>query len=291
MTAARLGRRALVLAGDIPGGQLLSIEKVDGFPGYPEGIAGHDLCPLLQEQATGAGAEFLMSGAERICAQDGQWQVTTTEGDVLSRAMIVATGSSLKKLGVSGEERLTGSGVSQCASCDGTLFPGRTVAVIGGGDSAMQEALTLAEFAGRVIILHRGGALTGQAYYRDRVIAREKIDVRFNTIVEEILGDARVSGLRVQDIRTGARFELETAAVFAYVGLQPNAGFLHGLIEFDPTGRIPTDADMRTELIGVCAAGTVRSQSACRAASAAGDGVSAAVAVDRYLTDGSWRAG
>ena len=291
VTAARLGRKTLVLTGDVPGGQLISIEKIEGYPGFPEGVPGYDLCPMLQEQAAAAGAEFMMTGLERLDPQDGQWCVTTGEGDILARAVIVATGSSLKKLDVPGEERLTGNGVSHCASCDAPLFRDRIVAAVGGGDSAMQEALTLAAFASKVIILHRGDALTGQACYRDRVTAHQKIDIRCNTSVTEILGEAKVTGLRTRQSREGAVADLEVAAVFAYVGLQPNTAVLRDRLSLDRAGRISTDGWMRSELTGVCAAGTVRCQSPYRAVSAAGDGASAAVTVDRYLTDGSWREG
>ena len=288
-TATRLGRNTLVLTGDVPGGQLMSIEKIEGYPGFPEGVPGYDLCPMLQDQAAAAGAEFMMTGLKRLDAQDGQWRVTTGEGDVLARTVIVATGSSLKKLDVPGEERLTGNGVSQCASCDAPFFRDRIVAVVGGGDSAMQEALTLAAFASKVIILHRGDVLTGQASYRDRVAAHRKIEVRCNTAVTEILGEAKVTGLRTRQSRDGAVADLEVAAIFAYIGLQPNTTALQDRLSLGLAGKILTDGWMRSELAGVCAAGTVRSQSPCRAVSAAGDGATAAVAVDRYLTDGAWR--
>jgi thioredoxin reductase (NADPH) len=291
VTAVRLGRKTLVLTGDVPGGQLMSVEKIEGYPGFPEGIPGYDLCPMLQDQATAAGAEFMMTGLDRLDAQDGQWRVTTGEGDILARAVIVATGSSLKKLDVPGEERLGGNGVSQCASCDAPLFRDRIVAVVGGGDSAMQEALTLAAFASKVIILHRGHALTGQTCYRDRVTAHQKIDIRFDTAVTEILGEAKVTSLHTRQLRDGAVADLEVAAIFAYIGLQPNTAALQDRLSLDRAGKIPTDDWMRSELIGVCAAGNVTSQSPCRAVSAAGDGASAAVTLDRYLTDGSWREG
>jgi thioredoxin reductase (NADPH) len=291
VTAARLGRKTLVLTGDVPGGQLMSIDKIEGYPGFPEGVPGYDLCPMLQDQAAAAGAEFVMTGLERLDAQDGQWRVTTGEGDILARAVIVATGSSLKKLDVPGEGRLAGNGVSDCASCDAPLLRGRIVAVVGGGDSAMQEALTLAAFAAKVIILHCGDVLSGQASYRDRVTAHRKIDIRFDSVVTEILGEAKVTGLRTRQSRNGAVADLEVAAIFAYIGLQPNTAVLQDRLSLDLAGKIPTDGWMRSELIGVCAAGNVRSQSPCRAVGAAGDGASAAVTVDRYLTDGSWREG
>jgi thioredoxin reductase (NADPH) len=289
LTAARLGRRTLVLAGDVPGGQLASIDNVEGFPGFADGVAGYWLCPTVQEQAAAAGAEFAMESVESLAPQRGQWLVTTAERAILARAVIVATGSTLKKLGVPGEERLSGRGVSQCASCDGSLFRDRIVAVVGGGDSAMQEALTLAAFAAKVIVLHRRGALRGQASFCQRVAAHPKIETRFNATVTEILGDDRVTGLRARDVGTGASFELEIAALFVYVGLQPKTAFAAELFSLDSAGRIPTDALMRTARTGICAAGNVRGGSPCRAASAAGDGANAAAAVDRYLADGSWR--
>jgi thioredoxin reductase (NADPH) len=153
----------------------------------------------------------------------------------------------------------------------------------------MQEALTLAEFASRVIILDRGLALAGQAVYRDRVAAQSKIEVRANTVVEEILGDATVSGVRIRDMSGGTASDLEASGVFVYIGLQPNAAFARGRLTLDDTGRILTDGWMRTELPGVCGAGTVRSGSFGRAASSAGDGATAAIAIDRYLADGTWR--
>src|SRR6202051_389534 len=254
-TPPRLGRKTLVLTGDVPGGQLMSIEKIEGYPGFPDGIPGYDLCPMLQDQAAAAGAEFMMTGLERLDAQDGQWRVTTGEGDILERAVIVATGTLLKKLDVPDEQRLAGNAVSQCASCDAPLFRDRIVAVVGGGDSAMQEALTLAAFASKVIVLHRGDALIGQACYRDCAAAHPKIDIRFNTAVTEILGEAKVTGLRTRRSRDGAVADLEVAAIFAYIGLQPNTAVLHDRLSLDRTGRIPTDCWMRSELVGVSAAG------------------------------------
>jgi thioredoxin reductase (NADPH) len=161
--------------------------------------------------------------------------------------------------------------------------------VVGGGDSAMQEALTLAAFASKVVVLHRGTALTGQACYRDRVSDNANIELRFNTVVKEIAGDTAVRSVRVETHLAGAAADLEVNAVFAYVGLQPNTAFLEGCMKLDPNGRIPTDDFMRGELPGLCAAGTVRSRSPHRAVSAAGDGACAALAVHRYLADGSWR--
>jgi thioredoxin reductase (NADPH) len=291
VVAARLGRKTLVLTGDVLGGLLLSIEKIEGFPGYPDGVPGYDLCPLAQEQAVAAGAEFAAGELTRLEAQDGGWRVAAGEADYAARAVIVATGAALKRLAIPGEERLRGRGVSHCASCDAPLLRGRVVAVVGGGDSAMQEALTLANAASRVILCHRGSALAGQATYRDRVSQHPKIDLRPNTVVDEIVGGETVAGVRARNAATGLVTELEVSGVFVYVGLAPNTAFLQGRLNLDDTGRILTDGWMRTELRGVCAAGIARAGAAGRAVASAGDGTTAAIAADRYLGDGSWRQG
>jgi thioredoxin reductase (NADPH) len=288
LTAARLGRRTLVLTGDLLGGQLVSIETVDGYPGFPDGIPGYDLCPMAQEQAANAGAEFAATAAERLEATGETWRLATGEGDFVARAVVLATGCALKQLGVPGEERLRGKGVSHCATCDAPLLRNRPVAVVGGGDSGLQEALTLAAHASRVVILEKGAALTGQAAYRDRVKAERKIEIRCNAVVEEILGADKVAAVRIRDMQSGAVSELEAAGVFVYTGLVPNTALARGLLGLDSAGAIPTDASMRSSLTGLLAAGTVRSGSPGRAASAAGDGATAAIAIDRYLADGEW---
>jgi thioredoxin reductase (NADPH) len=287
MVAAQLGRRTLVLTGDILGGQLLSIEKVEGFPGHPDGIPGYDLLPMAQEQAGAAGAEFAAATLQSLARNEDGWRLDTGGGELSARAVIIATGASLKPLGVPGEARLAGKGVSHCATCDGPLLRNKAVAVVGGGDSAMQEALTLAQFAPRVIILNRGPTLTGQIAYRERVTSQRTIEVRHNTAVEDILGETAVSGLR---LAAGGRMtDLPVEAVFIYIGLKPNSEFLGDLTARDPDGLIVTDAWMRTDVPGLCAAGTVRLGSPGRAVGSAGDGATAALAADRYLSDGIWR--
>lgn len=289
LTSARLGRATLVLTGDILGGQLLSINKVDGFPGFPDGIAGYELCPMAQEQAAAAGAEFSATTLKQLAQEGRQWRVKTAEGEEhAARAVILATGAGLKALGVPGEARLQGKGVSHCASCDAPLLRDRSAVVVGGGDFAAQEALTLAEFAARVIILHRGEALSAQPAYRDAVLAHPRVELRFNAVLDEILGDNKVTGVRVRDRATGQAADVETSGVFVYIGLQPNSAVLQGRAALDPAGRISTVASMRTELPGICAAGAVRSGWPGRAVASAGEGATAAVAVDRYLRDGTW---
>jgi thioredoxin reductase (NADPH) len=284
--AARAGRSTLVLGGRAPGGLLLSIEQIEGLPGFPDGVPGYELCPMLQEQAADTGADVRMFELAAIAPADGGWLLTTDEGDVHARALIVATGARLKALGVDGEERLQGRGVSHCASCDAPLMRDRVVGVVGGGDSALQEALTLAESVANVIVLHRGDELTAQATYRRRALEHPNITVRYGTIVEEILGDDTVTGVRTRDADTGATDELELGGVFVYVGLQPNTEPLADLLTHD--GRVTTDAAMRTTLPGVLAAGILRRGSLGQAAISAGEGAAAAKAADRYLADGEW---
>ena len=289
LTAARLGRRTLVLTGDVLGGQLLSINKIDGYPGFPDGVPGYDLCPMAQEQAAAAGAEFAMTELSEISQDGGRWRLSTASGEEHeARALIVATGTALKKLGAPGEERLFGKGVSHCASCDAPIMKNRVVAVVGGGDSAAQEALTLAEFAARVIILQRGDALSAQASYRDAVTSHPKIELRFNTVVAEILGVASVAGVRLRDTGSGEVQVVDAAGVFAYIGMAPNTDFLAKKVRLDAAGRIATDHALRTELPGILAAGSVRSGWLGRAVMSAGDGAAAAISADRYVGSGAW---
>lgn len=289
LTSARLGRKTLVMVGDILGGQLLSINKIDGYPGFPEGIAGYDLCPITQEQATAAGAEFGTATLAALTPEGGRWRLTASDGETYGAGgVVIATGANLKKLGVPGEERLFGKGVSHCASCDAPLMRGKRVAVIGGGDSAAQEALTLAEADVRVVIVHRGAALRAQAAYRDALAGNPKIELRCNSEVTEIVGEASVTGVKVRDRATDGMSLLEVAGVFAYIGLAPNSASLAEQIVLDPDARIPTDSAMRTALKGVCAAGAVRAGWPGRAAAAAGDGAAAAIAIDHYLSNDAW---
>jgi thioredoxin reductase (NADPH) len=287
LTSARLGRRTVVLTGGTIGGQLVSIDKIEGAPGFPDGVPGYDLCPMAQEQADAAGVHFLMAECDSL-ARDGEgWRLASAEGELVAPAVVLATGTALAKLGVPGEERLVGKGVSHCASCDAPLLRGQTAVVAGGGDSAMQEALTLADHLGKVILLERGEALTGQIPYREAVGGNPKIELRFGVTIEEILGDAAVTGVRIR--QSGSASELEAAAVFPCVGLVPNAALAHGLAPLDATGRIRVDAAMRTAAPGLFAVGNVREGSPHRAAGAMGDGAAAAVALDRFLAGGGWR--
>lgn len=290
LTSARAGWKTRVLTGPSLGGHLLSIERIDGYPGFPDGVPGYDLCPIIQEQAVAAGAEFSAAEAKALHADEARWRVTTSQGDVRARAIVAATGTTLKTLGIPGEEQLRGKGVSHCASCDAPLLRNRVVGVVGGGDSALQEALTLAQHASRVIILHRGRAFSAQAAYIQNVEDNPKIQVRFGTVVEEAVGDGALKSVRARDVAGGKIENIELAGLFVYVGLAPATTWLNGVVELDASGLIPVDREMRSSLPGLFAAGTVRSGSAGRAASAAGDGATAAMSVDDYLKHGIWSA-
>lgn len=288
LTAARRGWKTLVLTGGVPGGQLISIDKVDGVPGFPDGIAGYELAPMAQEQADAAGAELMMASCQAIEAAAGNWVLKNEEEDISTRSVVVATGASFAKLGLGGEQEFAGKGVSDCASCDAPLLRDKVAVVVGGGDSALQEALTLAEHAAKVFILERSAALTGQASYQERIRANKKIEVRTQATVVGIGGDGAVSHVLVKDLAAGSESELATAAVFPFVGLIPNSNVVHGLLPLDASGRVIVDAALHTSARGICAAGNVRQASSHRAAGAMGDGTVAAMSLDRYLKTGEW---
>ena len=240
------------------------------------------MCPGVQLEAAQQGASFAASSLESVESGNGQITVKAGPERHTTRTLVLATGTAFKTLGVPGEERPPGKGVSHCASCDAPLLRGAVVAVIGGGDSALQEALTLAQFAERVVLVHRSTQLGGQAAYRAAVQDHPKIDVRLGTTLQRIHGDDVVTGVSLTE------GEMEVAGVFVYVGLAPNTGFLRGLVELDNAGQIVTGSSMATGIEGVFAAGTVRAGAAGRAAAAAGEGATAAIAAARYLESGLW---
>jgi thioredoxin reductase (NADPH) len=256
--AARHGRSTLCLDGGISGGQLLSISRIEDFPGFPDGVAGFELCPALQAQAMDAGAEFRTGEVQEIAPDGNRWTVTTADGEsFIAQALIVATGSTPTPLGVPGEDRLVGRGVSHCASCDGPLHRDKAVVVVGAGDSALQEALELAEHVAQVVLVHRGTSLDGQETYRQRVLASERVSVRFETVVEEILGDDTVTGVRMRDLAADTTEELSVAAVFPYIGSTAQTSILADALPLTPDGRVWTDASMRTVAPGLFAAGDI----------------------------------
>ena len=268
---------------NIPGGHLVSIEKIEDFPGFPDGIAGYDLCPNVQRQAAEHGAEFARVEAQALEQHDRSWTVVTDEDRYVAKVVIVATGSSLKNLGVPGETRLMGRGVSHCASCDGPLYDGERVGVVGGGDSALQEALTLAGFAESVIIFNSADKFSGQQSYLQRVLSENKIAPKHRTVIQEVLGDEQVTGVRVRDLANDAVSEIPLSGLFVYIGLKPNTSLLQNILKLSETGHVPTDGWMKTERNGLYAVGDIRLDSAAQAITSAGDGATAAIAAYRYI--------
>jgi thioredoxin reductase (NADPH) len=281
--AARAGLTVAVVERMGVGGQIAAAERIENFPGFPQGISGAELGPLLHEQAEAAGAEFVLDTVEGV-ALDSDWRIVNCSSDPLkSRAVIVAAGSALRSLGVPGEEAFLGRGVSHCASCDGHFFADQDVCVIGGGDSALDEALVLTDHAARVTIIHRGADVDAQQVLIDRVAANGKIELVPSTAVEEIFGDDSVAGVRLRDLASRAVRDHAVKGVFVYVGLEPNSAFVRGVVPVDPAGHIDTDLMMRTTVPGIFAAGDIRAHSVAQLAAVAGDGATAAIAAWRYL--------
>jgi len=290
VTVARLGHSTALLTGGVLGGELIKIEKIEGVPGHAEGVPGYDLCPITQEQAEEYGVEFADLPATSITAQGGTWLVETDADSYLARSLVIASGTSMAKLDIPGFDRFQGKGVSECASCDAPLLRNKVAIVAGGGDSAMQEALVLADHLDKVIMVVRGDGLSGQAAYRNSIAANPKIEVRPHTEPTEIIGDDSVSHVRVKNTVSGAEEEIETDAIFSFIGLVPNSEIVSQLVDLDDSGRIEVDVAMRTTAKGICAAGNIRQGSPHRAASAMGDAATAAIAIDKFLTLGEWRA-
>lgn len=283
LTAGRYGLSVAIVDQMGSGGQVLNVEKIENLPGFPQGVAGYDLGAMVQEQAEAAGATFVFDTVEGLEREDGEWLVRCAESELRAKAVIIAAGSTLRPLGVPGEEKYTGKGVSHCASCDGPLFSGSDVCVVGGGDSALEEAAVLAEHAGRVLVFCREDALIAQKAIQEEALGKPNVEVFYKTEVAEILGNDSVGAVRLRDAATGAEREEAVAGVFIYVGLEPNSAFVRDVVEVDAAGHIVTDIMMRTSAPGVFAAGDIRQGSVKLLAAAAGDGATAAVAAYRYV--------
>ena len=286
--AARYGMKTIVLEQMAPGGQVINAEHIENFPGLKDGIVGFEYGLLLQEQAEASGAQMQMSEVSGVRLDDPFRVVATSDGDLRARAMIVTAGSTLRRLGVPGENELNGRGVSYCATCDGAFFSDQVVGVVGGGDSALDEAMTLTQFASEILILHRRDSLRGQQLLQDRVLSEPKVKVLWNTEVERVLGEDEVVGVSTRDVVTGETSQVDLSGLFVYVGLEPSTPFLSDLLPLDNAGHIPTDMWMATDVPGVYAAGDIRQHSAAQLITAAGDGATAAIAATRYIQGRDW---
>lgn len=279
----RAGLRTLMLERLMPGGQVINAESIENFPGFPDGISGAEIGPLMQQQAMNYGLEIRLGEVDELEQDGANWRVSAWGEEYTGRSVIIAGGSTLRKLGVPGEEELYGAGVSYCATCDGGFFMNQTVAVVGGGDSALDEALVLTEYASRVLLFHRSDEFTGQKILQERVLSNPKIEVRWNTTVSEILGDGQVEGVSIVDETSGETSRIDLSGVFIYIGLHPNTDYLQDVLPLDNGGHIPTDIWMSTPARGIFAAGDIRQNSAAQLVSAAGDGATAAIAARRYV--------
>ena len=283
MYAANYGLRTGLIEQMMGGAQIINIEKIENFPGFPEGVAGAELAPAVQEQCMNAGVEFIMGEATGV-TQDGDFKVVATDsGDFRGRAVIVAAGSSLRSLGIPGEEELNGRGVSNCATCDGPMFMGETVGVVGGGDSAVEEALTLTDYVDKVLLFHRRDQLRAQEALQQRLLGNPKVEVLWDTVVEAVLGEDTVSGVRARNVVTNMENVIDLSGLFVYVGLEPNCQLVSGLVPVDNAGHIPVNLSMETSVPGLYAAGDLRQNSASQLVSSAGDGATAAIAAFKYI--------
>lgn len=281
--AARYGLATGLVERVMGGAQIINVARIENFPGFPEGISGAELAPALQEQAMNAGVEFIMDEATRVDRDGDGKQVAGAGGRYRARAVIIATGSRLRSAGIPGEERFRDRGVSHCATCDGPMSMGRTVGVVGGGDSAADEALTLTEYAARVLLFHRREELRAQQTLQTRLREHPQIEILWNTRVTEILGADSVTGVRLHDAAANRDREVELNSLFLYVGLEPNSELVRGLVEPDRAGHIPVNLSMATAEPGLYAVGDVRQRSAAQLVAAAGDGATAAIAAFQYL--------
>ena len=288
MYSARYGLSTGLIERMMGGAQIINIEKIENFPGFPEGISGAELAPAVQEQAMNAGAEFIMADVASI-SRDGDYKTVASDaGSHRAKAVIVAAGSSLRQLGIPGEEEMFGRGISHCATCDGPLYMNQVVGVVGGGDSAADEALTLADYAERVLLFHRRDNLRAHKAIGDRVHNNRKIEVVWNSVVEEVLGEDTVSGVRVRNVVTNIENAVNLSGLFIYVGLEPNSGLVGGLLKVDNAGHIPVNISMGTEVPGLYAVGDIRQNSSSQLASAVGDGATAAIAAFTYIRGKNW---
>ncbi len=284
--AARANVEPLVVEGPQPGGQLTTTTEVENFPGFPKGVDGFELMHLMRQQAERFGARMLMGVVVSADLSGHPFRLRMDNGsEVLTKALIVATGASAKYLGLPSEQALIGHGVSACATCDGAFFRGVPVCVVGGGDTAMEEALFLTRHASEVIIIHRRDRFRASPIMQQRVLANPKIRVKWNSVVEEVHDPAqqRVTGVTIRNVVNGERERLDVAGYFCAIGHQPNTGFLRGQLEMDEQGYVRVTVGTQTSRAGVFAAGDVMDRVYRQAITAAGTGCMAALDALRYL--------
>lgn len=283
--ASRSGLDTLVLERQMAGGQAAMTDFIENYPGFPEGISGFDLVDGIKRQALRFGAQLQEIEAVESIEPGDVKVIETGDGRYEARTVIVATGVDPKGLGCVGEERFVGRGVSYCATCDGAFFKDKTVAVIGGGNSAVGEALYLTRFAGKVYLVHRRDELRADRVYRDRAEADPKIEILWTSQVREVRGGDKVESMYVEFTDKGEFRDIKVDGIFFYVGQQPNSGFLNGVVSLDEKGFVLTDEQLSTSSPGIYAAGDVRENDLKQVVWAAGEGALAVRGVERYLDD------
>ena len=282
--AARGRHKTLLIEKGVIGGQIALTEIVENYPGIPQ-VNGFDLAQTMLQQAESYGMEAEYTTVTGIEQTDRKWTTHTEAGDFLSKALIITAGADYNRLGVPGEDRLIGKGVSYCATCDAAFFKDMPVAIVGGGDAAMDEGLFTSRYVSKATVVHRRDELRASAILQERAFANPKMDFQWNTVVDEVNGADQVESLSLSDVNTGEKSELPVSAVFIFIGNHPNSDFIGDLVPRDNGGHIIVDEWMKTPKAGLFAAGDIRQNSARQVASSVGDGVTAAIAADHYITD------
>jgi thioredoxin reductase (NADPH) len=284
--SGRAGLEPRLLAGLAFGGQLMITTDVENYPGYPESVTGPAMMEDLQKQAERFGTKVVFQDATRVDLSQRPFRVDTEEQSYLADSVVVATGASARWLGLESETRLVNMGVSACATCDGALFRGKPMAVVGGGDTAMEEALFLTRFATKVTVIHRRDELRASKIMQERALANEKIDFVWNSVVDEVLGEDYVTGVRLRDTGTDATKDLSVEAVFIAIGHQPNTDLFRGQLDLDEAGYLQVEpGTTRTSVEGVFACGDVADKTYRQAITAAGTGCMAAIDAERWLAE------
>ncbi|MCX5783189.1 MAG: thioredoxin-disulfide reductase [Elusimicrobia bacterium] len=283
--ATRFGIKPLVLGTTAPGGQLLLTHEIENFPGFPEPVSGYDLMEKMHRQFKRLGGELKNEEATKIELLQKPFTIHTSEGAVYSpKAIIIATGAKARWLGIPSEKKFIGRGISACATCDGFFFKGKKVCVVGGGDSAATDALFLSRFAQSVTIIHRRDQLRASFALAQGLINNPKINFAWDSIVEEILGEERVSAVRVKNVKTGALQNISAEGIFVAIGHEPDTKLFSGQLKLDEAGYIITDGKTKTSIAGVFAAGDVVDHDYRQAVTSAASGCIAAIEAQKYLS-------
>jgi len=280
---ARLG--TLLIESGIFGGQMMTTEQIENYPGFPQGVSGEELSRLMEEQAKRFGMETINDEVLEVSIENERKKVKTYGGDYFCRALIICTGTEYRKLGVPGEEEFKGRGISYCATCDGAFFKDSRIVVVGGGDSALTEALFLTKFVKELTIIHRRDALRATKIYQERAMNNPKIKFLWNSVVQEIKGDNVVKSVVVKNVKTGEMTEMEIEGVFLFIGLMPRTQFLKDLVPMDREGYILTNENCETSVKGIFAAGDCRKKLLRQISTSVGDGATAAFAAEKYLEE------